>query len=222
MALTIHVPPHPFIANLLAVCRDSATPVPIFRSAVADLGRWLTYECVRDWLPTLEVGVRTPLEVIAAARIIDANAPVAIVPILRAGLALLDGVLPLLPAAPVYHLGYARDEETLEANCYLDRLPERFAPQTRVLVLEPMLATGGTSLAAMAKLIERGVDPALVRILSIICAPAALQKLGGRYPSLVIYTAMIDEALDERGFIVPGLGDAGDRAFGTAYPPGVG
>ncbi|BAC88004.1 uracil phosphoribosyltransferase [Gloeobacter violaceus] len=222
MALKIHVPPHPFVTNLLAVCRSEATPTPVFRAAVADLGRWLTYECVRDWLPVLEVGVKTPLDVITAARIVDSSVPVAIVPVLRAGLALLDGVLPLLPAASVYHLGYARDERTLEAACYLDRLPPRFAPETRVLVLEPMLATGGTATAVVAKLVERGADPALVRIISVICAPPALQRLGLSYPSLAIYTAMIDERLDERGFIVPGLGDAGDRAFGTGHPPGVG
>lgn len=215
MALKIYVPPHPFIGNLLAICRDEHTPTPIFRSAVADLGRWLTYECVRDWLPIQEVGVRTPLDLMAPARIIDVTVPVVIVPILRAGLALLDGALPLLGGASIHHLGYARDEHTLEATCYLDRLPKRFAPETRVLVLEPMLATGGTMLSTLERLTERGANPELIRVVSVICAPPALQKLGLRYPSLTIYTAMIDEQLDDRGFIVPGLGDAGDRAFGT-------
>ncbi len=222
MALKIYVPPHPFISNLLAVCRDENTPTPVFRGAVADLGRWLTYECVREWLPTLEVGVRTPLGVIAPAQIIDSSVPIAIVPILRAGLALLEGALPLLPGAIVCHLGYARDEHTLEASCYLDRLPPRFAENTRVLVLEPMLATGGTIGATIDRLVARGADPDLIRIVSVICAAPALQQLGLRYPQLVIHTAMIDEQLDERGFIVPGLGDAGDRAFGTDYPPGGG
>jgi len=217
MALKIYVPPHPFIGNLLAVCRDEHTPTPVFRGAVADLGRWLAYECVRDWLPVIEVGVRTPLEVVAPAKVIDPTVPVALVPVLRAGLAMLEGVQPLLSAASVYHLGYARDEATLEANCYLDRLPKRFAEGTRVMVLEPMLATGGTILATIERLERAGADLEQIRILSVICAPPALQKLGLRYPQLVVYAAMIDEHLDERGFIVPGLGDAGDRAFGTGH-----
>ncbi|MBC8121722.1 MAG: uracil phosphoribosyltransferase [Gemmatimonadaceae bacterium] len=215
LQMRIHVPPHPFIANLLAVCRDMHTPTPVFRSAVADLGRWLAYECVRDWLPVLEVGVRTPLGLTAPARIIDASTPTALVPILRAGLALLDGVAPILPAAVVYHMGYSRDEKTLKASCYLNRLPEKLLPQTRVLVLDPMLATGGTMDATLERLVACGADLALVRVISVICAPVALQRLSARYPQLVIYSAMIDEQLDARGFIIPGLGDAGDRAFGT-------
>jgi uracil phosphoribosyltransferase len=215
MALTIHVPPHPFIANLLAICRDENTPTPIFRSAIADLGRWLTYECVREWLPLVEVGVRTPLELIAPAKVINTSVPFVIVPILRAGLALLDGALPLLPGAAVCHLGFVRNEETLEARCYLDRLPKQFSSETQILLLDPMIATGGTMLAAVDRLIEAGANPEQIRIVSVLCAPPGLQKLGRKYPKLIIYTAMIDEQLNDKGYIVPGLGDAGDRAFGT-------
>jgi uracil phosphoribosyltransferase len=215
LQMRVHVPPHPFIQQLLAVCRDKNTPTPIFRSAVADLGRWLTYEALRDFLPTLEVGVYTPLEMPATATVIDRQVPVAVVPVLRAGLALLDGILPLLPSATVHHLGYARNEETLLADCYLDRLPKVFEPETRVLILEPMLATGGTSVAVMEKILGRGALVENIRIISVICAPPALQALSQRYSDLVIYSAMIDEKLNEQGYIVPGLGDAGDRAFGT-------
>ncbi len=215
MQLRVHVPPHPFIAQLLMLCRDRNTPTPVFRSAVADLGRWLTYECCRDWLPVIETQVETPLEVMADAKLIDHSQPIALVPILRAGLALLEGSSSLLPMAKIFHVGYRRDETTFEASCYLNRLPERFLPGTRVLILEPMLATGGTLLQVLQEIYARGADPTLVRVLSVICAAPALQKIGARHPNLAIYCAMIDEFLDDRNHIVPGLGDAGDRAFGT-------
>jgi uracil phosphoribosyltransferase len=140
---------------------------------------------------------------------------VAVVPILRAGLGLLEGAQGVLPLASIYHFGLVRNEETLEPTCYLNKLPEKFAPETRVLITEPMLATGGSIMAAMAELTQRGVDPALIRIISVVVAPPALKKLAAVYPSLILYTATIDETLDDHGYIVPGLGDAGDRIFGT-------
>lgn len=214
LQLRIYVPPHPLIRHWLAVARDASTPSAIFRSAMTELGRWLTYEAIREWLPTREIMIDTPLAASPAA-FIDPEVPTAIVPILRAGLALLDGAQALLPLAAIYHLGLVRNEETLEPSCYLNKLPERFDPQTRVLILDPMLATGGTTVAAMAELTKRSIDPALVRIVAVVAAPPALQKLSALYPSLNIYTAAIDEHLNEKGFIVPGLGDAGDRTFGT-------
>lgn len=214
LQLRVYVPPHPLIQHWLAVARDVSTPSTLFRSAMTELGRWLTYEAIRDWLPIQETTVDTPLAP-CPATFIDPTVPVVVMPILRAGLALLDGAQALLPLASIYHLGFVRNEETLEPSCYLNKLPEKFAPQTHVLITEPMLATGGTSLAAMAELTQRGVDPALVRIISVVVAPVALQKLSAAYPSLNIYAAAIDEGLNDRGFIVPGLGDAGDRTFGT-------
>jgi uracil phosphoribosyltransferase len=112
-------------------------------------------------------------------------------------------------------LGLIRNEETLEASCYLNKLPQKFQPQTRVLILEPMLATGGSIGTAMSEVTNRGADPAHTRIISVVAAPPALQQLSQKYPSLNIYTAIIDEGLNSKGYIVPGLGDAGDRAFGT-------
>lgn len=214
LQLRVYVPPHPLIKHWLAVARDESTPSALFRSAMTELGRWLTYEAVRDWLPTIETTVKTPLAE-CPATFVNPEIPVVVVPILRAGLALLEGAQALLPLASIYHIGFARDEETLAASCYLNKLPERFVPQTRVLISEPMLATGGTITATMAELTNRGVDPALVRIISVVTAPPALQKLSVEYPSLNIYTAAIDESLNSSGFIVPGLGDAGDRTFGT-------
>ncbi len=214
LQLRVYVPPHPLIKHWLGVARDATTPTTLFRSAMTELGRWLTYEALREWLPTRDVVIETPLAP-CPATFIDPEIPIAVVPVLRAGLALLDGAQALLPLASVYHIGFARDEETLEPTCYLNKLPQEFHPQTRLLITEPMLATGGTMLATMAELTQRGVDPAFVRIISVVAAPLALQKLGSRYPSLNIFAAMIDESLNDNGFIVPGLGDAGDRTFGT-------
>lgn len=214
LQLRVYVPPHPLIKHWLAVARDAATPVALFRTAMTELGRWLTYEATREWLPTVDVMVETPLAP-CAGTMVNPEVPVVVVPVLRAGLALLDGAQGVLPLASVYHIGMVRDEATLEPKCYLNKFPDRFAPQTRVVVTEPMLATGGTIMATMAELTARGIEPELVRIVSVVAAPPALQQLSAAYPSLNIYTATIDEKVNELGFIVPGLGDAGDRAFGT-------
>jgi uracil phosphoribosyltransferase len=179
-----------------------------------EIGRWLTYEAMREWLPVQEVGIDTPLGP-ATGKIIDPSSQLAIVPILRAGLALLDGCHSLLPTAAIYHLGFVRDEETLLASCYLNKLPDRFEPGTRILITEPMLATGGTIISTLEMLVARGAEPHLIRIVNAICAPPALQKINQHFPSLQIYAAGIDETLNEKGWIVPGLGDAGDRTFGT-------
>ena len=214
LQLRVYVPEHPLVKHWLAIARDQNTPSVLFKTAMTELGRWLTYEAARQWLPTLETSVKTPLAE-CAATFIDPSVPIAVVPILRAGLALLEGAQSLLPLASTYHLGLARNEETLEVSCYLNKLPASFDPATRVLILEPMLATGGSISMAMAEITSRGVDPALIRLISVVAAPPALQKLSQNYPSLNIYTAIIDEGLNSGGYIVPGLGDAGDRAFGT-------
>lgn len=214
LQMRVYVPPHPLIKHWLGVARDASTPSALFRSAMTELGRWLTYEAIRDWLPTRDGMIDTPLAP-CPATFVDPEVPIVVMPILRAGLALLEGAHAALPLASIYHIGFVRNEETLEPSCYLNKLPETFAPQTRVLITEPMLATGGTSMAAMAELTQRGIDPSLVRIISVVTAPPALQKLSVAYPSLTVYAAAIDEGLNNRGFIVPGLGDAGDRTFGT-------
>jgi uracil phosphoribosyltransferase len=214
LKLRVYVPPHPLIKHWLGVARDESTPSVLFRSAMTELGRWLTYEAIREWLPTQATTIQTPLAP-CDATFIDPTVPVAVVPILRAGLSLLDGAQTLLPLASIYHIGMVRNEETLEATCYVNKLPAQFDPQTRVLITEPMLATGGTILAVMAELTKRGVNPQFVRIISVVVAPIALQKLGETYDDLNIFTAAIDEGLNSSGYIVPGLGDAGDRTYGT-------
>lgn len=214
LQLRVYVPEHPLIKHWLSVARDANTPSVLFKSAMGELGRWLTYEAIRNWLPTIETKVQTPITE-CAATFVNPQAPIGIVPILRAGLALLDEVQKVLPLAAVYHLGIARDESTLEPACYLNKLPARFAPETRIVILEPMLATGGSIMLAMKELTSRGIDPELIRIISIVAAPTALRQLSENYPGLEIYTAIIDEGLNSKGYIVPGLGDAGDRSFGT-------
>jgi uracil phosphoribosyltransferase len=214
LQLRVFVPPHPLIQHWLAVARDESTPSVLFRSAMTELGRWLTYEAIRDWLPTVDTAVNTPLAP-CAATFINPEAPVAIVPILRAGLSLLDGAQALLPLASIYHIGVVRNEETLEPSVYLNKFPKEMPPGMKVLITEPMLATGGTMTTVMDELMARGITPEQIRIISVVTAPTALQKLNVAYPGLVIYAAAIDEGLNDQGYIVPGLGDAGDRTFGT-------
>lgn len=214
MQLRVYVPEHPLIKHWLGVARDVNTPSILFKTAMAELGRWLTYEATRQWFPTLDVTLQTPLSE-CPATLINPEVPIAVIPILRAGLALLDGAQTLLPLASIYHLGLVRDEESLTVSCYLNKLPTKFVPETHIIILDPMLATGATILQTMTELTQRGADTNLMRIVSVIAAPPALQKLGQIYPSLNIYTAMIDQGINSKGYIVPGLGDAGDRAFNT-------
>ncbi|MEO0014148.1 MAG: hypothetical protein RLZZ535_2537 [Cyanobacteriota bacterium] len=214
LQLRVYVPEHPLIKHWLAVARDLNTPSVLFKSALSELGRWLAYEAIRNWLPTVDTTVQTPLTQ-CPGTFVNPEVPLGIVPIMRAGLALLDEVQKVLPLASVYHLGLVRNESSLEPSCYLNKLPKKFNEETRIVILEPMLATGGSIMMAMEEVTKRGVKPDLIRIISIVAAPPALRKLSENYPGLEIYTAMIDEGLNSKGYIVPGLGDAGDRAFGT-------
>jgi uracil phosphoribosyltransferase len=214
LQLRVYVPEHPLIKHWLAVARDVNTPSILFRSAMAELGRWLAYEASRNWLPTIETTIQTPITQ-CSGTFVNPEVPLGIVPIMRAGLALLEQVQQVMPLAAVYHLGLARNESSLEPSCYLNKLPESFAEETRIVILEPMLATGGSIMMAMKEVTSRGVKPDFVRIISIVAAPPALRQLSENYPGLEVYTAMIDEGLNSKGYIVPGLGDAGDRAFGT-------
>ena len=214
LQLRVYVPEHPLIKHWLSVARDVNTPSVLFKSAMAELGRWLAYEATRNWLPTLETKVQTPLTE-CSATFVNPEIPIGIVPIMRAGLVLQEEVQKVLPIASVYHLGLVRNESSLEPSCYLNKLPDSFDSQTRIVILEPMLATGGSIMMAMKEITSRGVKPDLIRIISIVAAPPALRQLSENYPGLEIYTAIIDEGLNSKGYIVPGLGDAGDRAFGT-------
>jgi|TARA_B110000003_G_scaffold274484_1_gene314569 uracil phosphoribosyltransferase len=212
--MLVLVPPHPLLKHWLGVARNVQTPTPIFRAAMAEIGRILIYECGRDWLQTFEAQVQGPLA-IADVEFVNPEKPVAVVPILRAGLTLLEESASVLPSSVTHHLGYVRDEKTLEPKMYLNKLPASFAEDAQVLISDPMLATGGTIVAAVEEIVSRGASPSNIRIICVVASPPALTQLSERYPGLRVYAAMIDEVLNDDGYVVPGLGDAGDRAFGT-------
>ncbi|KAJ3668922.1 hypothetical protein LUZ60_010872 [Juncus effusus] len=212
--MLVMVPPHPLIKHWVSVLRNEQTPSVMFKSAMAELGRLLIYEASRDWLPTISTQIPTPMAV-ADVEFVDPREPITIIPILRAGLALAEHATAVLPATKTYHLGMCRNEETLEPSTYLNNLPEKFPDGCRVLVVDPMLATGGTIVAALDLLKERGLTPKQIKVISAVAAPPALEKLSRKFPGLHVYTAMIDPVVNEQGFIIPGLGDAGDRSYGT-------
>lgn len=212
--MLVFVPPHPLIKHWVSVLRNEQTPCPIFKNAMAELGRLLMYEASRDWLPTISGEIQSPLGV-AEVEFIDPREPVAVIPILRAGLALAEHASSILPATKTYHLGVSRNEETLEPTVYLNKLPDKFSEGTRVFIVDPMLATGGTIVAAIDLVKERGVDNQHIKVVSAVACPPALQKLSEKYPGLHVYAGIIDPTLTDKGMIVPGLGDAGDRSFGT-------
>lgn len=213
--MLVYVPPHPLVKHWMGVMRSIDTPTPVFRSAAAELGRILLYEMLREWMPTLDAQVQTPTGSTADATFVDPTRPIICVPVLRAGTVLLDQSQTLLPASITYHVGYVRNEENLEASCYLNKLPEKIDPNALCIVSDMMLATGGTMVQVIKDMVGRGADPSNIRIVSALAAPPALQKLNDAFPGLVVYTGMIDAEVDEKGYIIPGVGDAGDRAFGT-------
>ncbi|MCX5931285.1 MAG: uracil phosphoribosyltransferase [Cyanobacteria bacterium] len=217
MSLRVVVPPHPLIAHWLTVLRDQQTPSPLFATAMAELGRWLTYEAVRDWLPQLPLQVQTPLAV-CDGMVVDPSVPVLAVPVLRAGLWLWEGARAVLPSARVAHVGLVRDERTGEASCYLDSLPERIGERVGVMVFDPMLATGGSLIQVLERLEARGVSGQRLLVITALAASPGLTAVGRRFPDLRVYTACIDPELDGAYRIVPGLGDAGDRLYGSQSP----
>ncbi|XP_078435481.1 uracil phosphoribosyltransferase [Wolffia australiana] len=212
--MLVFVPPHPLIKHWVSVLRNEETPCAVFKNAMAELGRLLIYEASRDWLPTISGEIQTPMGV-ASVEFIDPREPVVVIPILRAGLALIEHASSILPATRTYHLGFKRDETTLLPSLYWSNLPQKFSEGTRVLLVDPMLATGGTIVAAIDLLKDRGVKNRQIKIVSAIAAPPALQKLSLQFPGVHVYTGIIDPEVNEEGFIIPGLGDAGDRIFGT-------
>ncbi|KAL8517489.1 hypothetical protein ACS0TY_015658 [Phlomoides rotata] len=212
--MLVFVPPHPLIKHWISVLRNEQTPCAIFRNAMAELGRLLIYEASREWLPTISGEIQSPMGAVSV-EFVDPREPIAIVPILRAGLALAEHASSVLPATKTYHLGISRDEETLQPTVYLNKLPKKFPEGSRVFVVDPMLATGGTIVAAIQLIKDRGVDNKQIKVISAVAAPPALQKLSENFPGLHVYSGILDPSLNDKGFIFPGLGDAGDRSFGT-------
>ena len=199
---------HPIIRTKLSVLRDATTSHRQFRDLLDEIAMLMTYEVTRDF-PTREHVVQTPLEKMPGHELAR---NVTLVPVLRAGLGMSDGVLWILPEARVGHLGVYRDEKSLEPVPYYQKLPPDII-ETEVLVIDPMLATGGSAIAAITFLKRAGVTN--LRFMCLVAAPEGLDALTTAHPDVPIYCAAIDRQLNEKGYILPGLGDAGDRIFGT-------
>ena len=212
--MRIHVADHPLVAHKLTTLRDQRTDSPTFRRLADELVTLLAYEATRD-VRVEEVTVQTPVAEAQGTRL--AHPKPLVVPILRAGLGMLDGMMRLLPTAEVGFLGMVRNEETLEASTYAERLPDDLSGR-QCYVLDPMLATGGTLAAAIRFLVDRGADH--ITAICLLSAPEGCERvekdLAGLGVPVTVVTAGMDERLNEQGYIVPGLGDAGDRLYGIA------
>lgn len=205
----LHVLDHPLLQHKLSILRDEKTGVKDFRQVVSEIATLMCYEATRD-LPLEEVEIQTP---IAKARVkVIAGKKMAIVPILRAGLGMVDGILTLVPSAKVGHIGLYRDPKTLEPVEYYCKMPNDISERD-VIILDPMLATGGSASAAIQFL--KNYEVKSIKLMNIIAAPEGIARVQKDHPEVDIYCAAVDERLNDHGYIVPGLGDAGDRIFGT-------
>ncbi len=200
---------HPLIQHKLTIIRDKNSGTKVFREVVDEIAMLMAYEISRD-LPVEEVEIETPMMKSVQKQL--AGKKVAIIPILRAGLGMVDGILQLIPAAKVGHVGLYRDEETLEPHEYFVKLPDDITSR-QLLVVDPMLATGGSAVMAIDALKKRGASN--IKFVCLVAAPEGVKVLQEAHPDVDIYTAALDDRLNEKGYIVPGLGDAGDRLFGT-------
>ena len=200
---------HPLIQHKVTLLRDKNTGSKEFRELIQEITQLMCYEATRD-LPLCEVEVETPIT-ITKSKVI-AGRKLAFVPILRAGIGMVEGALELVPAARVGHIGLYRDPETLKPVEYYCKLPGDIS-EREVIVLDPMLATGGSAVDAIAQIKKRG--PKNIKFMCIIAAPEGLEALQAAHPDVQVYCASLDEHINDHGYIVPGLGDAGDRIFGT-------
>lgn len=200
---------HPMIQHKLTFIRDKNTNTKDFRELVDEVATFMAYEITRD-LPLETVRVETPIQV-TDAKVVSGRM-IGLVPILRAGLGMVDGILKMIPSAKVGHIGLARDHETLQPKEYYINLPTD-AEERLLIVADPMLATGGSAIAAINSLKQRGCEH--IKLMCIIAAPEGVKAVQDAHPDIDIYIAALDEGLNEKGYIVPGLGDAGDRIFGT-------
>ena len=207
---TLHVSQHPAILHKLAVLRDEATEPKKFREVVRELSWLLGYEALAD-AHVRSRRIRTPMEEMEAAELADR---IGLVPILRAGLGMVDAMLELMPTAEVWHLGLFRDERTLRPVEYYNKLPDS-ATVDLCLILDPMLATGGSATAAIEVLKRWGA--VRIKLVNLIAAPEGVEAVTTAHPDVEIYCASLDRGLNDKGYIMPGLGDAGDRQFGTGH-----
>ena len=200
---------HPLIQHKIGLIRRKETGSKDFRQLISEIAMLMCYEATRD-LKLTDVEIETPISKMTAKEL--AGKKLAVVPILRAGLGMVDGMLTMIPAAKVGHIGLYRNEETLEPVEYYCKLPQDCAERD-VFVVDPMLATGGSSVAAITMLKNRGVKK--IRFMCIVAAPQGIERMKEEHPDVDIYVGALDDHLNENGYIVPGLGDAGDRIFGT-------
>jgi uracil phosphoribosyltransferase len=208
---TLHVSTHPAVSHKLAVLRDERTEPKKFREVVRELSWLLGYEALAD-ARLRPIDVRTPMETMQGSQLGDR---IGLVPILRAGLGMVDAMLELMPTAEVWHLGLFRDERTLRPVEYYNKLPDS-ASVDLCLILDPMLATGGSATAAIEVLKRWGaVQPVRIKLVNLIAAPEGVAAVAAAHPDVEIHCAALDRQLNEKGYILPGLGDAGDRQFGT-------
>ena len=205
----VHILDHPLIRHKLAIARNKNTDTKQFREIIKEIATLMAYESFKD-VPTQKIVVETPLEK-CTQTIVKENS-IAIVPILRAGLGMVDGILSLFPAAKVGHIGLYRDEETFEPKEYYCKLPVGIDEKV-VMVVDPMLATGGSAVDAITMLKKRGCKK--IKLMSIIAAPQGVEKVAKAHPDVEIFISTLDRTLNENCYILPGLGDAGDRIFGT-------
>ncbi|MBP3541442.1 MAG: uracil phosphoribosyltransferase [Clostridia bacterium] len=205
----VHIFDHPLIQHKLTIMRDKNTGAKEFRELLNEISMLMVYEVTRD-LPTEEISVETPI-CVTKAKVLSGK-KLGIVPILRAGLGMVDGVLNMVPAAKVGHIGLYRDPETKQPVEYYCKLPED-SQNRELLVLDPMLATGGSASAAIGFLKDRGCHN--IRLVNLIAAPEGIERVQKDHPDVDIFVAACDERLNDHAYIIPGLGDAGDRLFGT-------
>lgn len=206
-----HLIEHPLIQHKVTLIRKKETGTKDFREVVNEIARLLAYEVSRD-LPLENVTIETPLAETTQKQL--AGKKVVVVPILRAGLGMVDGILDLIPAARVGHVGMYRDEETMQPVEYFVKMPDNLEDR-QIYLVDPMLATGGSAKAAVGALLKRGAKMENIKFLCLVSAPEGVKAFHDEYPEIPVYTAALDEKLNEHAYIVPGLGDAGDRLYGT-------
>ncbi len=205
----LHIISHPLVQHKISLLRDKNTGTKEFRELVSEIAMFICYEATRD-LPLKEIEIETPVAV-AKTKVISGR-KLAFVPILRAGLGMVDGVTALVPAAKIGHMGIFRQPDTKEAVKYYCKMPDDIAERD-VIIVDPMLATGHSAVAAIDEIKKLGVKH--IKFMCIICSPEGVEKVGAAHPDVDIYTGVMDQGLNEDKFIVPGVGDAGDRIFGT-------
>ena len=207
--MKVNILDHPLIQHKLTQIRQKDTPTTQFRQMINEIGGLMVYEITRD-LPLEQVEIETPVATTKANVI--AGKKMVVVPILRAGLGMVDGILKMIPSARIGHIGIFRDEETLQPVEYFAKFPDEL-DQRDIFIVDPMLATGGSAIAAINSIKQRGAKN--IKLVCLVGAPEGVKAVNEAHPDVTIYLASLDEKLNDKGYIVPGLGDAGDRIFGT-------